>query len=221
MSKEDTTSKIKIKIERNRKEEKVEEVNEEVDIVEEMKSEEPEKGIKKKPGKNIISDSKELQKIEEVITMRKTVPKIEQEKIMKRINKNLLISLLFMGLVCIFHMGYINLESSMFVTDLKFFALISVLAAIILFEKAYKKNNGELCVFGIETLVFAILVLFLPYVYFYANITFGVLIAFSPLYIGIYYTAKCIIIERRETKKYLKSLSDVKEIIKKNKRKEL
>lgn len=157
--------------------------------------------------------------IEKKLDAKKELPEEVKLKIFKRTTKNLGICLVLMALICTFHLGYLNIARAEFIVDLKFFAFVVLIVSIILFEKAYKKDSGELCIYGIEMLVFATFILFLPYIYFSSTPIVLLIFVLSPLYIGIYYCIKSVIIESRIKKEYYKTLSDVKEITKKERKK--
>ena len=87
--------------------------------------------------------------------------------------------------------------------------------AIISFEIAYRKENGALAIYGIEFLVVAIFMLYLPYVIFELDETHKKYYLIAGLYVAIYYILKSIYISIKTKTKYMNSISDVKEIIKK------
>ena len=47
-------------------------------------------------------------------------------------------------------LGFINIKEEVYNVDLKVFSFITLIIAILLFERAYKKDSGKLCAFGIE-----------------------------------------------------------------------
>lgn len=215
MSKEDDKSKVKIKVTgKNNTKNKIQKEN----IESEVKADATE--LTEEPVKTETNNNEAILTIEESINKKKIIPEDVRSKIIKRVTRNLLIADALMIIVCILHLGFLNIERAEFIIDLKFFAFISLIVSIILFEKAYKKDNGEIAIYGIEVLVFSILILFLPYIYFYSNKVIHIIFVISPLYMGIYYCIKSIIIESRAKKLYYKTLSDVKEIVHKNTNKE-
>ena len=57
--------------------------------------------------------------------------------------------------------GFINIESVAYVTDLKVFSIAILAIAIILFEYSYNKDSGKFAIIGIEMLFVAIITLVL------------------------------------------------------------
>ena len=196
MSEKKDPAKVKIKIEK--KEVKTEAIEDVVQVKE----------------KEVDPKKKRELAVKEIHT-KKQLPGELQDQIKKIQFRNLTICIAIMALICTFHLGYFNIEKAEFIVDLKFFAIVVLLIAIVLFEKAYKKDKGALWIYGIEALVFASYILFLPYIYFYSSTMIKAIFAISPLYFGVYYATKCIVIESRIKKEYYKNLSDVKEIVKK------
>ena len=99
----------------------------------------------------------------------------------------------------------------MYQTDLKVFAMCILFLAIILLERAYKKDSGRIAIFGIETIVLAVITLGLIYVNLmlsssYVNIVLIILYA-----VAIYYVIKSIIVYHKGKKKYF--VENMKEII--------
>lgn len=129
------------------------------------------------------------------------------------------ICLFLMAFMCLCHLGYLNINKQEFIVDLKFFACVFLGVAILLFEKAYKKDNTEFVIYGIEMFIMAVLLLFLPYIYFYSSLKILIIFVMVPFYWGIYYCGKSIVIEYKMKKQYYKNISDVKEITKKERKK--
>ena len=93
--------------------------------------------------------------------------------------------------------------------------------AIILFEIAYRKEKGNLAIYGIESLVVAIFTLFLPYIIFELNETQRKYYFMVSIYVAIYYILKSVYVSAKIKSKYMNSISDVKEIVKKEKHKRI
>ena len=173
----------------------------------------------KKKEKEEYPKTGEMEVIEK-IHIKKKIPKEYQYEINREILKNLLIATAIILLMLCFHLGFINIPKENFIIDLRFFSVLLLVISIILFEKSYKKDNGKYFVYGIEILILAILILFLPYFYFHCKDRLArILIAISPAFFGIYYCVKGIIIEHKMRKKYKKESNDIKEIVKKDKKK--
>lgn len=141
------------------------------------------------------------------------VPKDVKEAIYTKIFKNLCISIAIFLYVIFINMGNMRLNPTIFEEDLHVFAGILIVSTIIVFEIAYKKNNSELAMHGVELLVLSVLTLFMSYVFFHRGFVLKFLCSTSSVYIAFYYIIKSIVIYIREVKKYKDGLSDIKEIV--------
>ena len=108
-------------------------------------------------------------------------------------------------------LGFYNIEHSVYQTDLKVFSMCILLIAIVLLEKAYKEDSGKLAMFGIETIVIAIITLGLIYVNIMMSVMYINIILIISYILAIYYVMKSIILYIRGKKKYF--VDDIKEII--------
>ena len=160
--------------------------------------------------------TKEMQeKLEEKIKL----PKEIKEKQNKIAMENFFYAI-FMSVYFIFlNMGFHNIVKHIFVVDTQVFSGIALVTAIILFEKAFKKENGNIAIHGIEILVLAIITLFIPFIY-YMNMDFTSLIMVILIAgFNLYYLTKVVVIRLKIQSEYRTSLSDVKKIVKKEKKK--
>ena len=103
----------------------------------------------------------------------------------------------------------------MLLKGLKIASLIVLLLTIIIFEIAYHKDSGKIAIHGIETLILAFHTLTIWHIVNKLNISFETYILFSTYAFAIYYILKSILIYTNEKRKYLKSLSDIHEIVSK------
>lgn len=141
------------------------------------------------------------------------IPKDVKEKIYAKIFKEMGMAILIFLYFLLLNLGYVKLEKEVFNEDLHNFAGILIVSTVIVFEIAYKKDNGEIALHGVELLVLSVITLFMPYIYFYRGIAVKFLYSFSSMYIAIYYAIKSLIVYEKEIRKYKDSLSDVKEIV--------
>lgn len=158
-----------------------------------------------------------IEKLADVIENKKKIPKKESEKMNNKIFENILYAILIMIYMYFIILGSININTDAFLTDLKVFSILTLLCAIVLFEKSYKNSNSNLCIHGIEILLLAIATLSAIYTYSIFVDTFKLLIALESFAFGIYYILKSIIIYIKLRKKYYKKENDIKDIIKKEK----
>lgn len=98
---------------------------------------------------------------------------------------------------------------------IKTFTMIFLISTIVIFEIAYKKDDEILAINGIETLILSIHTLLINHILSKFNFDFQTYTLVSSLLITAYYILKTLIMFTRERKKYLDSLSDISEIVKK------
>lgn len=156
-----------------------------------------------------------IEQIEQEIINKKKLPKEEENKINKKAFENILIADILMVFLYFISLGSLNIETSIFLTDLKVFSLGLIIFTIILFEISYKKENGNLAIHGIECLVLAIFMLFCTYLYTVYMKDFYIYVSIFSYIAAAYYVGKAVVIHKKMKKKYYASLSDIDEIIKK------
>ena len=160
-------------------------------------------------------NQKNIEKIEEVIKNKKKVGVQQSKEIKSKIFENVIIAIVFLLYFYLLYLGSQNIESSVFFTDLKVFAFGILIVAIIIFEISYKKDSGNLCIHGIETLILAIVNLFLVYVYtLEVSKTFTLIIAIISSIYFVYFIIKTVVLCLKMKKKFIKSKDDIKEIVK-------
>lgn len=179
-----------------------------------MKKEIKEKTIKKtKNSEKQINQN--IENLEKEILKNKELPSGELNKINKKVFENIIIADIIMAFLYFVSLGSLNIESLIFITDLKVFSISLVILSIILFEISYKKENGNIAIHGIETLFLAIFTLLSISIYTIYLKEFHLYVATFSFLCGIYYVGKSIIIYKKMKKKYFTSLNDIDEIIKK------
>lgn len=166
-------------------------------------------------GKKIKEKKEIIEKIDNEFKIKQKLPKEEKEKINKRLFRNVLVAIGFVLYFYFINLGAINIKPDVFLTDLKVFSITLVAVAIIIFEVSYKKEDGKLCIYGIETLIISFCSLLSIYFFSLFKDVFNLIIANISLLIAVYYIAKCIIIRKKMKKQYYQSLSDINDIIKK------
>ena len=159
-----------------------------------------------------------IQKIEEEINEKRKMPKEVKESLRKEIFTNIIICACLVAYFLFLFLGSVDKTKAVRVIDLKIFSIIYLATSIILFEIAYKKDSGKIAIHGVEILLVAIMTLFLPYIIFELDSKYQKIYYFVGEYIAVYYVIKCICIAIIRKRKYSKDVSDIKEIIKKEKR---
>lgn len=198
-NKKSTTKKEKPSTQKNK--EKIKE-----EIVEEP-IEENKKSIEK-------IDIKKIQEtLKKEITAKKVIPKEEQDKMNVEVFKNIAIAIVMVVFLNFIILGFINIENSVFLVDLKVFAVSILAIAIGVFEYAYKKDSGKIAIYGIETLILAFAMLAFIYLDIMCHSNFVIITVLITYTIAIYYTVKSIIIYQKIKKQYY--INSMKEIIKK------
>lgn len=158
------------------------------------------------------------QKMEKEIALKKKLPKEIEDAMNKKVFYNLIIGCIIIVYFIFLNMGFTNIDKNIFIKDTQVFSVTVLVISIILFEKSYKKENGSIAIFGIETLIVALTTLFIPYLYYYAGPLVSKILRMEAIFIAIYYVAKGTIICAMTQTKYEENISDVKEIVKRERK---
>ena len=137
----------------------------------------------------------------------------EERKIANKIWKNIIFAIILMILFIGINILYDKTDLKTMDTILKASSILMMIASIIIFEIAYKKDKGIIAITGIEVLIIAIYILSIPHFVQMFSIDFKLYILTSSYFFSIYFILKSIIIYTNEKRKYLKSLSDIKDIV--------
>lgn len=162
--------------------------------------------------KDIEIDETKLEKIGEEIKKQTTIPQEKKQKINKKIFTNILIAIIVVLYFIFLNLGFHNLKPSVFLRDLQVFSILTIGITIIIFEKAYKKDSGELTIYGIEVLVLAICTLMTIKIGANYKEKFTSIMNSISMLFAIYYVGKSIVIYQKMTKKALKKASDIHKI---------
>lgn len=158
-------------------------------------------------------NNKEVLMEKELENKRKLTKEVK-ENMNKMIFINLNIAIVFMLIMIGINIAYLNVSSEKFILFIKLFSILSVFSSVLTFEIAYRKESVSKMFYGIELLVFSIIIMYIPYVYLHMPQMVKQILMLAPLYFSIYYVAKSIFINRKVTRDYINNLSDVKEIVK-------
>ena len=138
----------------------------------------------------------------------------ENKKIIrKKIFENLIIAIAIMIYFILINFAYIRMQEDFIVKGIKYVSLVVLFFSISIFEIANNNDNGLLAINGIEILILAWCSLTANHIAQIVNINFQIYILISTFVFFIYYVFKSIIISTNEKRKYLKSLSDIHEIL--------
>ncbi len=152
--------------------------------------------------------------IEKEFEAKQKMPVEMKKDTAKEILQNLLmvaIVLVLLSLICFMDEKLIK---ETFSTGLKILSTFFVVISIIFLEIAYRKEKAISLFWGIEFLILGLIIMFVPYLSQYIQrFIFGIAIGF-----GIYYFIKFILIILKKRKEFSDKKSDVKEIVKDDKK---
>lgn len=195
------TTKKETKPKETKKEKVVEEV-EEIKIQEEVS-----------PKKKAQNKEKELEKIAEEIQKVKKLPEDKTKSLNKAIFRNMLVAMAVLVYGIFLILGFARIEYATYILDLRVFSIMLILIIIAIYEKAYKKDSGEIAIYGIELLPLAIGTLILPSIFEDQYARFVPLIASVTYVYAIYYIIKSIVQYAKRKSKFLKENQDIKDIV--------
>lgn len=163
-----------------------------------------------------------IEKIEKEISEKTKLPNEVKEKIKKDVFTNIVIASIIILYFIFIVLGSAGSIKNVRTIDLNIFSILFLGIAIIVFEISYRKDDGKLAMYGIESLVVAIFTLFLPYIIFELSKTDKKYYLMASIYIASYYILKSIIIAIKTKSKHINNnISDIKEIVKKEKTKRI
>lgn len=142
----------------------------------------------------------------------------EKNPIMEKTNTKIFWNILNAILIILYFVGtyiaYDFLQPEIFEKTLETATMVLLATAIIIFEIAYKKDNGILAISGIEALIIACHALAIPYVTTVSKWDLRWYVTISGYAFAIYFVFKSIVVYTSGRKKYLDSFSDIAEIVK-------
>ena len=145
---------------------------------------------------------------------KKKIPKEVSQEILKKILKNLILAIVVMIYFIVANVCYTRFESEQMERIIQIFSGIFLLSGLIILEIAYKRESGTLTIIAIELFVLSMHALFINHITIVYGFDFRIYILTSSYLFAIYYVLKSIIIYTKARMKYLKSLSDIPEILK-------
>ena len=133
---------------------------------------------------------------------------------MKVIFKNLLKAIGIMCYFIILNFAYTRMNTDRLINDIEVFSGIFLVIGLVMLEIAYKKDSGKSAISGIELLVLSMHSLSINHIITFYKYDFRFYLLVSSYVFAIYYVLKSVIIYTKEKREYLKSLSDISEIVK-------
>ena len=155
-----------------------------------------------------------VEKLEEERKSKK-IPKEISQEILKKIFINLIIAIAIMGYFAILNYSYDKINQDNLVNIIEICSGVLLLICLILFEISYKKDSGTLAITAIEFMVLTFHSLLIIHIITRYEYQFQFYILTSSYTIATYYVLKSIILYTKGRREYLKGLSDISEIVKK------
>ena len=163
---------------------------------------------------NMEETTENAQTIMEQEMAKKRVPKEVSQEILKKIFKNLILAIVVMIYFIASNILYTQFELDKMELITKIFSGVFLLSGIVILEIAYKKESGTLLITTLELFVLAIHALFINHVITIYKFDFRTYILTSSYIFAIYYVLKSTVIYTKARWQYLRSLSDISEIVK-------
>lgn len=138
-----------------------------------------------------------------------------KEKYLKKIYLNILKAIIILFYFFVLNQAYANISSEHFELGIKVLTMVFLFIAIFMFEIAYKKDDDNLAIQGIEILVLSAYTLTSRHITNKFHFDFRTYSIVASYIFAIYFVLKCIVIYTRGRKEEAEELSDIKEIVKK------
>ena len=178
------------------------------------------KEVSKREQKRLEQITQEnIQKFDEQYKKSRIIPKDYKKKIWNRIFKNSIIAIIVIAYLIALNILSLHIETPTYILGIKITCIIFAIISVIYFELSYRKDNGYLFMHGTEFLVIATITLFSVYAYSIFYITYNSILLYILIAVVIYYNIKTILTLRNMKQEYYKSLNDIKEIVKKGRKK--
>lgn len=155
--------------------------------------------------------AKELEKLDKINEEKKLSQEVKNKIAQKALN-NFLIALDILLFFIILIVASRNLSKGITEVIYKISSFIFLIFTIVLFEIAYKKDDGNICIHSIEMLILSITTLLTPYIFINRPSTFTLIVG---AYFTAYYILKNLVIYKKAKNNYLRNTSDISQIVKK------
>ena len=138
---------------------------------------------------------------------------MKNNKVSFNVYQNILIAVIIMIYFIIINSMYYKFDNTMLLNILKVLSIAVLFFGIIVLEIAYRKEKGNLGINAIEIIILAGHTLSITHIVQLQKFEFANYILVSSYIFSIYFLLKSIIIYTKEKRDYLKSLSDIREIV--------
>lgn len=137
-----------------------------------------------------------LQKIKDEIkeSRKESKDKVKNSSLRKKLVRNLVITILVTIYFLFIDLGINSIPITAYILDLKTFSVFIAIISIVIFERAYKKDENYLAIHGIEMVVVGIETLLLLQLYSVGNEYFNYILLGITLGMIVYYLLKCLCI---------------------------
>jgi hypothetical protein len=142
---------------------------------------------------------------------------INEQVCSKEVFINIIYAIVIMLYFVILNVINYNCTEDIFKKYIKISYMTILIISVITIETAYRKNNKKIAINGIEYIIIATYILLIETITTALSLSMNKYIVFSSYVFPIYYIFKSIIMETTENRKELKQLSDIKDIVKKEK----
>ena len=162
-----------------------------------------------------MEEEKIISEFEEKIEKTKKMPQDIENKLNKKLLENIsmAIAIIVYFMSLIFGNGRINAEN--YTNLLKTYTMCLGVLSIIIFEYSYKKESAHSMYTGIEVLILSIVTMSSIYICKVQEIKYILYLALFAYVFSIYYLFKDILTYKKIKKEYLKTLTDIEELAKK------
>ena len=162
-----------------------------------------------------MEEEKIISEFEEKIEKTKKMPQDIENKLNKKLLENISMAIAiivyFMSLI----FGKERINATKYTNLLKTYTMCLGILSIIIFEFSYKKESVKSMYTGIEVLILSIVTMFSIYICKVQELKYIFYLALFAYAFSIYYLIKDILIYNKTKKEYLKTLTDIEEITKK------
>ena len=138
------------------------------------------------------------------------------EKYMKKIYLNILKAILIVFYFFVLNLACENISVEHLERGIQLCTMVFLFIAIVIFEIAYRKDDDDLAIQGIEVLVLSAYTLTSQHITKKYNFNFKNYSLVASYFFAIYFIVKCIVIYTKGRKEMAEDYSDIKEIVKKD-----
>jgi len=138
------------------------------------------------------------------------------EKYMKKIYLNILKAILIVFYFFVLNLASENISAEHLERGIQLCTMVFLFIAIVIFEIAYRKDDDDLAIQGIEVLVLSAYTLTSQHITKKYNFNFKNYSLVASYFFAIYFIVKCIVIYTKGRKEMAEDYSDIKEIVKKD-----